>query len=460
MSHLQGREWGDYISAIGVRMKKGIEQFKDYVLCVPYDTEDSADFLGLNVAPFRFVRANTTIPVPKIVAYDTTKENPLRRRFLLMERPLGVPAFQEYESRSFKYRMGLARELGNVFKQMLGMRSHEPGYATQFPTFSEKYNSFTESSGGTESRQVWAVSEIKPLCGCEGCIDTDVEGEVDTDEIVQQPGHMTEISRERWHKRYLPGAVPLAGHDRAAWGRKVQRFILELLEMQLFVDFRYGNALRCAFLKAYKDMVWEMFASGLFDGMPFVLCHRGMGPQNIFIRSEYEDGKGVGGLDAPFSILTGIVGWEKAYFGPAFLACEPPTWLWSRGEDENEVDLKNSPSRDENMRIKQAFDHAAGAEYCNWAYGEPYQFMRDLVSHVMFSTPPDNVQNVKAAADLLRRWDCMMGGSGGPPSGSERDGPDSLIGYIRDQVDKMLDNEEFRLYHENELMALLEVLGS
>ncbi|KAL9617771.1 MAG: hypothetical protein Q9160_007484 [Pyrenula sp. 1 TL-2023] len=130
----------------------------------------------------------------------------------------------------------------------------------------------------------------------------------------------------------------------------------------------------------------------------YCLCHLDLAPRNILIDEN--------ALESP--IITGVLDLDIAVFGPSFLACGPPTWLWAwddggtststGAEDER---LLNDPLPTEEQRqIKQVFDDAAGTYYCQLAYTAEFRLARKLCHFAM--TRIDSTWVTREAGALLK----------------------------------------------------------
>jgi hypothetical protein len=112
------------------------------------------------------------------------------------------------------------------------------------------------------------------------------------------------------------------------------------------------------------QMLDEAGAFGSSTGWYFT--HGDFYPRNIMADIDDEDNAKV----------TSVLDWDTASFQPAVIASRPPTWLWqwsfycSQRCDEDNLDIISDmlPDTDEELEIKEAYDLAAGPEYCRIAY--------------------------------------------------------------------------------------------
>jgi Ser/Thr protein kinase RdoA (MazF antagonist) len=57
------------------------------------------------------------------------------------------------------------------------------------------------------------------------------------------------------------------------------------------------------------------------------LCHLDLAPRNILVDHA---------SNAALSRISGILDWDSAVFGPSFMSCAPPLWIWAWNDDEED----------------------------------------------------------------------------------------------------------------------------
>ncbi|KAH6983895.1 hypothetical protein EDB80DRAFT_875412 [Ilyonectria destructans] len=74
--------------------------------------------------------------------------------------------------------------------------------------------------------------------------------------------------------------------------------------------------------------------------------------------------------DTQLSIISGVLDWDSAVFAPMFMSCAPPMWIWAwqDDEDEDERTANDKPPTSEGVRLKLAFEEAAGKDFAKFAY--------------------------------------------------------------------------------------------
>lgn len=124
----------------------------------------------------------------------------------------------------------------------------------------------------------------------------------------------------------------------------------------------------------------------------FCLSHMDLEPQNIL----------VGPISSAQSrAITGIIDWDLAIFGPPFMSCKPPMWLWAWNDKdvEDECLANNTPSTPELCELKQLFEDAAGPMYRQFAYDAKYRLARKLMHFAI---------NGSWSNEDYREWQSLM----------------------------------------------------
>ncbi|KAF2731256.1 hypothetical protein EJ04DRAFT_443322 [Polyplosphaeria fusca] len=141
----------------------------------------------------------------------------------------------------------------------------------------------------------------------------------------------------------------------------------------------------------------HMHDLGLFHDSEHYLAHLDLEPRNMM----YEV------VDEKTVKLTGFIDWDSAVFAPRFMHCKTPQWLWAwdRLTVEHERDALDEPYVYESIAIKKAFDEAAGASFCHYAYSHDYRVARRLFQ---LAINPAMVTRAKQEAYLLMyRWNML-----------------------------------------------------
>lgn len=78
-------------------------------------------------ATLRYVRENTSIPVPSVIASDPSSDNELGYKWILMERVPGKPLDDVWDSLDWDKKVALVRDVAVITEEMRGQRSNAIG---------------------------------------------------------------------------------------------------------------------------------------------------------------------------------------------------------------------------------------------------------------------------------------------------------------------------------------------
>lgn len=79
------------------------------------------------VATLAYVRMHTAIPVPNVIAYDSSSNNPLGFEWMLSERIEGITLSEAWEKMDFRSRSIFTRKMADMLLQLSGLRFREIG---------------------------------------------------------------------------------------------------------------------------------------------------------------------------------------------------------------------------------------------------------------------------------------------------------------------------------------------
>lgn len=129
------------------------------------------------------------------------------------------------------------------------------------------------------------------------------------------------------------------------------------------------------------------------------LCHLNLSsaPRNVMVDIQ-TDGS---------AAISGILDWDSAVFGPKFVACARPTWLWawnSKG-DEDEREASNTPPTLEQQELKRLFEEAVGPDFLKYSYGPQYRLGRTMFDLALRGKNSDYETNEIDC--IVREWAMM-----------------------------------------------------
>lgn len=266
------------------------------------------------------------IPVPQVIMFDCTEDNPIQSRFIVQNRLRGRPLIDLFPNLTPEQQCRVAQELGHAYRRMLAVSSVQAG-------------------------RLVLPENIESL-------DAEVHAEVH----VTAWDTNAEILRILKIPRKRPTTTPYrAGRDRESILDLLRRTFQdqkdEIQEKQPNDDFRPTQ------LDQFCAMATELEANGYFTKFNgyFSLAHLYLEPRNI-----------LADVDSPLNgkIISGILDWDSAVLAPAFMCCTPPMWIWSWKEDEDKDERLANDIRAtaEQKELKEVFEAAAGASYMDAAY--------------------------------------------------------------------------------------------
>ncbi|KAI4091135.1 MAG: hypothetical protein L6R37_007781 [Teloschistes peruensis] len=286
-----------------------------------YDARDQA-------ALQEYLVLSTFLPVPRILAYDSTERNLLHRQYVIQTGIWGLPLADHIRWSSKMDRMYFIPTLANVMHQMENM--------------------VFQSSG-----RLVAASCIAVKKGLE-------DERTDT---LRMPGTILQHEAE---SLCLIKPQPFLFRS-GAFNRETASYatLKDLMYTQFQAWYTSESSLEPQILYGIAK---QMSAIGLFARQePNVLWHREFGPNNIFV--DRTTGEWV---------VTGIVGWHDVLSVPRVLTRQPPEWLWTDGSRAN----SNSSAQHLDasaQEIKDAFDRYMERISPGWredAYGTGYWIRR------------------------------------------------------------------------------------
>ncbi|PSN73635.1 hypothetical protein BS50DRAFT_467362, partial [Corynespora cassiicola Philippines] len=155
------------------------------------------------------------------------------------------------------------------------------------------------------------------------------------------------------------------------------------------------DTIRPKLFSQFMEMAGELDEDGWFQDVPFSLCHLDLEPRNILIDATH---------DKQRPIITGILDWDSAVLAPSFMSCKPPQWIWDwqDDEDEDEQTANDVPPTKECIKLKIAFEMAAGWDYMLYAYSPVYRLARRLVRFAIDGIR--SAEDIDEAEKILEEW--------------------------------------------------------
>lgn len=338
-----------------------------YKITIGNDAQDTKD----QVAGVMF--AAQYFPVPSVIAYDSSENNPLRSRYIIQERVAGQLAKTIYDGKlSLSERLQIAECMAAIAKKFKTITFSQPGRIVADDSMPETALNPSTQTVKVEPFQLWRVKEPKFLPDKE------------------KPGNMEYLLRYLLKFR----ESTYAGH----W------------------DDPYKNQL----YQNLHKIVRQMGDAGYFDDVKrgkCVLWHWDLSAENVLIQKS-DDGKWA---------VSGIIDWDEILSVPQVWASTPNSWLWideRRGSYSwlgYKLDYNPWELAGEDLAVKLYYDYFAAnnPHYQDDTYGKGKLIRRLAYFAVQdeFRQFPDE-DDYK---DLLKKWDDLCRKNKWGASACERD---------------------------------------
>ena len=328
-----------------------------------------------DVATLRFVLKYTSIPVPEVVMYDFTKNNPLDSPYLIQSRIPGHslqtnPGPSYYPNLSHQQKCIVAKELGRILREIQAVEHSSPG--------------LIEATFDPESGEDYTVRHLEIGAGSAGI---DAEPDLNTKLPFFQPR--------------IYGADRGTSEDLSGQSMRFEQSTYYFLLVQ-FGRLRASELRRDPamigwwhYYERLVIMARQMDDLDLLGDSKNCLCHLdlNMAPRNIMAH-----------VDSDESLtISGILDWDSAIFAPRFVGCVPPMWIWAWSDEEEDETLANdTPSTPEQQELKQLFEDAVGPEFLEYAYRREYRLARRLFQFAIDGMRTS--EEVTEVESLLAEW--------------------------------------------------------
>ena len=358
---------GGYNRVIGITIQHTTdEEPTTLILRVPRFDDARLD---REVAILRFVRQQTTIPVPQVKHVDFTSDNPLKQPYVIHNR---IPGFDLqsrnnptcYLNLSHEQKCTFAKDFALILLQLYETTHPFPGHI--------------EGSADNNNHQNFTVRhfDLKTIFGYEPELDLN----------AKLPFFKVHSFTEDWEP---PEKRPLE--------QTTYYFMIAQFGRWKARELRCDPA-SIRWSKRYDRLVTmadQMDDLGCLGDDMNCLCHLDLlgAPRNIMANINSDDSLSI----------TGILDWDSAVFAPRFVSCAPPMWLWAwDDEEEDETHANDTPSTPEDQEIKRIFEETVGDDFLFHAYKPEYRLARKLFyfaqSGIRSSTEDEE------ADELLKEW--------------------------------------------------------
>lgn len=328
-----------------------------------------------DVATLRFVRQYTSIPVPEVVMYDFTKNNPLDSPYLVQARIPGHtlqndPGPTYYPNLSHKQKCIVAKELGRLLREIQAVEHSSPG--------------LIEAGTNDGSGQDYIVRHLEISAGSAG-----IDAELDLN--TNHPFFQSRIYAAN------PDASEGLPGESIPFKESTYYFLLVQFGRLRASELRRDPAMIgwWDYYERLAVMARQMDDLDLLGDGKNCLCHLdlNMAPRNIMAH-----------VDADESLtISGILDWDSAIFAPRFVGCVPPMWIWAwSDEEEDESHANDTPDTAEQQELKQLFEDAVGPKFLEFAYRPEYRLARRLFQFAMDGMRTS--EEITEVDSLLAEW--------------------------------------------------------
>lgn len=377
IEHLRG---GSFNRVVGITMVEQDEPNTRMVLRIPRGNLAEPEH---DVTILQFVQDHVVVPIPEVISYDFTRNNPLKAPYVLQQRIPGL----DLESKIRSY-PDLTHEQKKMFVDefcqiLMNLQFIEHPYAgkidARLSDEGEKEFTVGPFPNAHESDELIAKRAAEmPFFKIRKYGDTKISEDGASSDSASssagKPEHqtpfffiMTQFGRSKYQVlEYCPSAI---------WEPDcvTDRLVTAAIQMN---DLGY--------LDAFED-----------EKHSFCLTHYDLDPRNIMVDIE-EDGK---------LKITGILDWDLAMFAPKWVHCRPPMWIWNwlDGGNEDHRKANDTPPTEEQQELKELFDENMGSDYTFCAYNTAYRLARTLFRIALWGICSEKA--VDDAESLLEEWE-------------------------------------------------------
>ncbi|KAI1075581.1 hypothetical protein F5B20DRAFT_585171 [Whalleya microplaca] len=349
----------------------------EYVLRFPESEEDD---LPRTAAILEYLNETTDLKVPKVITWDATKDNPLDHNYIILSRIPGKNIGEVWDDLTQNQKIDLAKELAQLFLQIEKVTS---------PVAGEIMVHEQDFKHGDD-------------------ISTRIFVQAFGTEVPDYPDYSID-----WFNKDS-GILSLERLRHDPPGLSVNDIMVTLFKRRMYQAENRKPAPESDHFDYFRPcqlMIEDMIDRGLFEPENDVICllHSDLYPQNIMVDF------------TPNLVITGVLDWDNAKFGPRFAGRVPPWWLWHEHHgskdanlstdyieepwDPKEWEQKYEPDSPENAEIKKAFEDAAGEGWVAEATKKHYPFARNLL-HFSQTYLYDGNEDKKAKM-WKEKWDSL-----------------------------------------------------
>lgn len=319
----------DRLFELTLRSPGGEEHYaKVEIPKIPNEGEPSRRLAGHAATTHMYEHVHIGLPIQKLEVHDFGVHNILESPFVLQKRTLGKTVKALGDDLTHEKRLRLAKELGELYNRILNCGEVGPGT----PKFTR----------GPNSEETFTIQPFYPS----NAVTTQVASGSTTYQLLSNYYHYVGDVFSR----------PVTSHVQGVQNHPP---IPTLAGM----------------FKAIPEILEEMENIGYFKQVKFVPVNP-VGPTLVSV-------------DETNGSLVEYRPGALGFYGPDFMACQPPVWLWNQVKwnvnswveetKEHDPEPKNTLARE----VKAAFDQAAGDKFVKYAYDDVWIYARRLARFII-----------------------------------------------------------------------------
>ncbi|KAB5580812.1 kinase-like domain-containing protein [Coniochaeta sp. 2T2.1] len=324
----------------------------DYVIRCPQETWWFTPLID-SVAILHHIKQTTSIRVPSIIAFDTTPDNPLKSKYIVLERLKGKTLQSQIHKCTTEQRVALAKELGELYTQFRSIKMPHAGRIVAAPSChitslrpEEMLSQLPVAIEPYGARCPEKVAARLPTSGEVDCFWTIEEEFLTSGGLTSDPPNLplAEAVTRPFDRRIVQETTSPYYH-RPEMKASVANTITQFANLYIMIE----------------TIVEEEKVEDA-SGMDFYLWHSDLLPRNIMVDID----------SSP--MITGIIDWDEAVYAPKFATALAPWWLWElpppeeqegkkaegedeqdKPEDEEDIDYLRDAMEDERNLRKGEF---------------------------------------------------------------------------------------------------------
>ena len=330
-----------------------------------------------HVATLFYIQKHSTIPVPRVLAFDIGSDNVLEKPYTLQQRIPGVPLENIIEELTFEQRRGLAVQIARIIRQMQDVRNPVAG-EIGVPTHTQyEYHTFDEVSNKLQAIVPGEASLEKKLAfmtvtGLPPATSKALESFDHAESELNNAENLRVLHFElktNWGSKdpYNGVVNTVENTETPVLSYFNFQFARQMLQV---LHYQSRDVCKTRMYHQLMQIALEMDEKLYLGKDTFNLHHGDFEPRNILVHI----------CDFGDVHIAGVLDWDNAGFVPQAVSCLAPRWVWSykEGIDSDEREDEDDPTDSEQIALKKAFDEAVGDAFVDMAYSPQGRIVRRL----------------------------------------------------------------------------------